>query len=61
MKNCHNALSKQNEYEKLDINEKVKHENKIVRNIKYNSELLFKYVKLKTKIHKNVSTIKKMI
>ena len=33
MKNYQNASSKQNEYEKLEVFEKLKHENKIIKNI----------------------------
>ncbi len=49
IENYKNTLRKQNEYEKLLVNEKLKHENK---NIKCNCKPLFKYVKSKTKIHK---------
>ena len=41
------------------INKKLKHDNRIVPNIKYNCKPLFKYVKLKLKIHKNSWTVKK--
>ena len=34
MENYENVLSKQNEYEKPEVNEKLKHENKILKNIK---------------------------
>ena len=57
MENYQNALSKQNEYEKLEVNEKLKYENKIVKNIKYHCK--FKYVKSKTKLNKNVGTVKR--
>ena len=43
MKNSQNTLSKQKEYEKLEVNKKLKRENKIIKNIKYNCKL-FKYV-----------------
>ena len=36
----------------------MKAENKTVKNIKYNCKQLFKYVKSKIKIHKNVNTVK---
>ena len=47
-----NILSKQIELEKL------KHKNEISKNIKCNYKPLFKYVKSKTKIHKNINTLK---
>ncbi len=45
---------------KLIVNEKLKHENKITKDVRYNCEPLYKYVKPKTKNHKN-STVKKKI
>ena len=48
MGNLQNTLSKQNEYEKFEVKEKMKQ-----------SKPLFKYVKSKTKIYENVSTINK--
>ena len=42
----------------MNIRNWKKTENKFVKNIKYNCKPLFKYVKSKTNIHKNVSTIK---
>ena len=43
---------------KFQVNEKFQHEDKIFENIKYNSKLLFKYVKSKTKIPENVRKVK---
>ena len=49
MENYQNALSKQNKYEKLKGNKKLKQENKILKNIKYNCKPKFKYGNSKTK------------
>ena len=57
MENYQNTLNKLNGYEKLEVNEKLKHEND--KNIEYNCVPLFKSVKSKTKIHRSVSTVKK--
>ena len=59
MKNYHCAISKQNEDKNFEVNEKPRHENKMFKNIIYNCKPLFKYEISKTKIHKNVSTVKK--
>ena len=48
MENYKNSISKQNEYKRLEVNEKLKHENKIVENIKSNYISLFKYENSKT-------------
>ena len=58
MENNHNSLK--NKYEKLEVNKKLQSKNEILRNIECNFKPLFKYVKSKSKIHKNVSTVKKI-
>ena len=42
----------------MKVIQKSKHENKFVKNIKYNCKPLYKYEKSQTKIHKNVATVK---
>jgi hypothetical protein len=58
MENFQTALGKQREYEKIEYAEKIKHEQKIVKNLKNNCKPLFRYFKSKSKIRKNVSSIK---
>ena len=58
MENFQTALNKQKDYEKVEYEEKLKHEKKIVENLKYNCKPLFKYLKSKTKTRKNVSSLK---
>ena len=52
------AMYQQKQYETSEIQAKVKHERKLVKNLKGNSKLLFKYLKSKSKITKAVSTVK---
>ena len=58
MVNFQSALGKQKEYETVEYEEKLKHEQKIVKNLKYNCKPLFRYMKSKSKARKNVSTLK---
>lgn len=58
MEKFQTALNKQKEYEKVELEEKLKHEQKIVRNLKYNCKPLFRYFKSKSKTKKNVSSLK---
>ena len=58
MESFQTALHKQKEFEKIEFEEKVKHEQKIVKNLKYNCKPLFKYFRSKSKARKNVSTLK---
>ena len=58
MENFQTALGKQKEYENVEYQEKLKHEYKIVENLKYNCKPLFKYLKSNTKSRRNVSTLK---
>ena len=58
MENFQTALGKQKQYEKVLYEEKLKHEHKIVENLKYNCKPLFKYLRSKTKSRRNVSTLK---
>lgn len=59
MENFQTALGKQNEYEKVEYEEKIKHEQKIIKNLKNNCKPLFRYFKSKSKTRKNVSSLKK--
>ena len=59
MENFQTALGKQKEYEKVEYEEKLKHEQKIVKNLKENCKPLFRYFKSKSKTRKNVSSLKK--
>lgn len=58
METFQTALHKQSEYETVEYEEKLKHEQKIVENLKYNCKPLFRYLKSKSKTNKNVSTLK---
>ena len=58
MENFQTAMGKQREYEKVEYEEKLKHEQKIVNNLKTNCKPLFRYFKSKAKTRKNVSSLK---
>ena len=51
------ALHKQNEYNNVELVEKLKYEHKLVRNLKMNSKPLFKYLRSKNKLRKTVSEL----
>lgn len=59
MENFQTALGKQRLYERVEYEEKLKHEQKIVKNLKKNCKPLFRYFKSKSKTRKNVSSLKK--
>ena len=58
MENFQTALNKQSEFEKVEFEEKLKHERKIIENLKSNCKPLFKYLRSKSKTRKTVSTLK---
>jgi hypothetical protein len=58
MENFQTALGKQKEFEKVEYEEKLKHEQKIVGNLKNNCKPLFRYFKSKSKTRKTVSSLK---
>ena len=57
--NYHYALFKQDEFETAEFESKAKHEKRITKNLKSNTKPLFRYLRMKSKIRKTVSKIKK--
>ena len=52
-----NALHKQNEYSKIELEEKLKYEHKIIKSLKINTKRLFRYLKSKSKLRKTVTEL----
>lgn len=51
------ALHKQNEFQKIEFEEKIKYEKKIVKGLKCNTKPFFRYLKSKNKVRKNVNEL----
>ena len=51
------ALHKENEYSKVEFQEKLKYEQKLVQKLKTNSKPFFKYLRSKNKLKKTVSEL----
>ena len=52
-----NALYKQNEFSKIEFQEKIKYEQKIVKGLRTNTKPFFRYLRSKNKIKKTVSEL----
>ena len=52
-----NALYKQNDFSKIEIQEKIKYETKIMKSLKANTKRFFRYMKSKNKLRKTVSDL----
>ena len=59
MVNYHYSMSKQDEFSKAEIKAKMKYEKKISFNIKKSSRPIFKYLRSKLSMRKNVNSVKK--
>ena len=58
MVNFNNALFQQSQFQKCEVNAKIKYENKLVKSLKNNSKPFFNYLRSKSKIRKSVSSLK---
>ena len=57
MSTFQNALYKQGEYSKIEIEEKLKYEHKIIKDLKINTKRFFRYLKSKNKLRKTVTEL----
>ena len=58
MVNFQTALQKQSDYQKCELDAKVKYEKKLVSNLKTNTKPFYNYLKSKSKIKRTVSSLK---
>ena len=57
MNTFHIAMYKQREYQKIEFEEKLKYEKKIVSGLKLNTKPFFRYLRSKNKIRKTVNEL----
>ena len=57
MSTLNTALYKQNEFSKIEFQEKIKYEKKIVKGLKTNTRPFFRYLRSKNKLRKTVSEL----